>query len=312
VVDPVEPENPKESVASISDLTVSAVQCNEVLLSWSDVNTEDAYRVRRRIPGGSYEILTDLAANAQSYVDTQVDPGVTYEYMVRPMQNGVAVAVSNVPSVSVPQCPVANEPEITNISTACEDGSGTITFTFVDNPGRTHIAFSIDAGNTFTSVPDQNGSYTFGGLANGVYDLWTQWGNGDSPTDLEDVELSCKTFVVEPEPIPVPESEVPEEPTEPEPPVVEEGPVQNLAVVPQMVKDYGELHFSVHDASLRLGVEIFNSQGSKVRDFSVQNLHVGNNQIWIKDSHQLHTGVYVVKVSVSGVVVATTTFSKGR
>jgi len=283
-VDASEPP-PSSSLINITDLTAVAADCGSVQLQWSDVDGEHEYRVRRRLPGQTYSILADLPANSTSYTDTEVEPGVSYEYMVRPMQNGTAVKISNVPAVTVPQCQVEVLPEVTSITTACGADAGSITFHFDDTPGRTNIAFSINGGNSYTSVSDQVGSYTFDHLADGVYELWSQWGNGDEPTDLDDVEISCA------------------------PPLVE-GPVQNLMVSPDVVRDYAELQYDLTQRTV-LNIQVFDSQGNKVRDFIEQNAHVGFNATWIKDSHQLGTGVYLVRVSVNGSVVASASFSKG-
>ncbi|WP_306644043.1 HYR-like domain-containing protein [Sanyastnella coralliicola] len=89
-------------------------------------------------------------------------------------------------------------PEVTVSSTDvdCVDNNGTITFTFVDNPARTNIEFSIDGGATWPAeynVLDNTGSFTITGLAPGTYDLAVRWGNDECEVDLPDetIEEGC-------------------------------------------------------------------------------------------------------------------------
>lgn len=89
----------------ISDLSATATACDSVALSWSDVDGEDKYRVRRAPQGSSsYTILADLPANSTSYVDASANESTSYQYMVRPMVNDTAVNISNTPNVTTPQC----------------------------------------------------------------------------------------------------------------------------------------------------------------------------------------------------------------
>jgi fibronectin type 3 domain-containing protein len=87
--------------SDISNLQATAVS-NGVLLTWSDTQGEDAYRVRRRTVGGTYANIFDVPANTTSFIDNTGASGVQYEYMVRPMLNGTAVAISNVVLATFP------------------------------------------------------------------------------------------------------------------------------------------------------------------------------------------------------------------
>lgn len=95
----------------ITDLTAVATSCNSVRLTWSDVSGEDAYRVRRRLSSETaYIILADVAADVTNYIDATAIEGISYAYMVRPMQAGVTVKVSNTPIVTTPICYVNQAP----------------------------------------------------------------------------------------------------------------------------------------------------------------------------------------------------------
>jgi arylsulfatase A-like enzyme len=93
-------------ITDITDLEVTAT-CSSVKLTWSDVNGESGYRVRRKIEGeATYTNLGDVAQDAQTYTDKDITEQVTYIYQVRPLDGGTAVAVSNNPKVTIPTCTI--------------------------------------------------------------------------------------------------------------------------------------------------------------------------------------------------------------
>lgn len=134
----------EDPVADINDLEVLAQNCTSVLLTWSDVTGEEGYRVRRKeSSAGSYSILEDLPAGAESYTDQTVAEGVDYTYMVRPMKSGNAVAVSNTPSIEIPACePDVLEPEISfqgiEVGQVLSGEKVIKTFAFDPNYGNDH------------------------------------------------------------------------------------------------------------------------------------------------------------------------------
>lgn len=92
-------------ITDINDLKLSAEDCKTVTLTWTDVAKEDAYRIRRKIEGETaFTNLTDVEADSESYIDTDVQEGVIYIYQVRPVQDGKAVKNSNQPQITVPNC----------------------------------------------------------------------------------------------------------------------------------------------------------------------------------------------------------------
>ena len=95
------------AVSDIDNLSASSPSCTSVVLNWADVEGEEQYRIRRKITGtNAYEILADVSAETTSYTDNTVAESTSYDYMVRPMQAGVAVALSNVPTIQTPVCAV--------------------------------------------------------------------------------------------------------------------------------------------------------------------------------------------------------------
>lgn len=92
-------------LSDISDLEVSVTNCPNVKLTWSDVGGETAYRIRRKKPNENvFTNLTDVPANTESYVDNSAQAGQSYIYMVRPVEDGQAVKISNQPTISIPNC----------------------------------------------------------------------------------------------------------------------------------------------------------------------------------------------------------------
>jgi hypothetical protein len=99
------------TISDINDLTAVSTHAPSVNLTWSDVNGEQGYRVRRKLPGENYVNLQDLPANSESYTDTNVEHGLSYTYMVRALLGGVAVNISNTPTVKVPESVVSSSSE---------------------------------------------------------------------------------------------------------------------------------------------------------------------------------------------------------
>jgi hypothetical protein len=86
----------------ITDLTASLNQSCDVVLKWSDVAGETGYRVRRRTSQQTaFTNIADVAANATSFKDVNVNTNVTYVYQVRPLVNGIAVELSNETQIKI-------------------------------------------------------------------------------------------------------------------------------------------------------------------------------------------------------------------
>jgi len=93
-----------KAISNISDLRVLAKGCQPKLL-WTDVAGEDGYRIRRKLTSETvYTNIVDVAANSTSYIDVSTDTNTEYQYVVRPLSAGVAVANSNVVSFKTPAC----------------------------------------------------------------------------------------------------------------------------------------------------------------------------------------------------------------
>ncbi len=73
-----------------------------VNLSWSAVSTATGYSLERKIEGGSYTILKDLAKTATSYSDTTVEAGQTYLYLIKSVRDGKKSTGTETGKVTLP------------------------------------------------------------------------------------------------------------------------------------------------------------------------------------------------------------------
>lgn len=95
-----------------------------VLLAWSDLSDgEDAYQVRRRIIGGSWSTIANLSANTESYLDTNVVAGSTYEYTVRAIDGSTNGPLSNVTSITLDNGTAVRQLYIAGVNASSDDGN---------------------------------------------------------------------------------------------------------------------------------------------------------------------------------------------
>ena len=84
---------------------------------------------------------------------------------------------------------------VTSTNPGCDAEDGTITFSFDDRDDRSNIEFELRQGTAIVKafddhmVPDNAGSYTISGLAEGSYQAYTRWGNDECEVDLGAVIL---------------------------------------------------------------------------------------------------------------------------
>jgi arylsulfatase A-like enzyme len=92
--------------SDILDLAAVVNNCS-VKLTWSDVQGEEGYRIRRKMSNDLVYInIGDVAANVKTFIDQTIDNETDYIYVVRPLLGGVAVASSNSVDVSTKICPI--------------------------------------------------------------------------------------------------------------------------------------------------------------------------------------------------------------
>lgn len=111
----------------------------------------------------------------------------SYQYRCIASNSCTNTATSNAVTLTV------DKPEVTlsaTEETPCDTNDGTITFTFLDNPNRTGIQFSIDGGTTYTSIYEDNiGSVTLTGLAPNTYSVYSKWGNGQCEVEIGNITV---------------------------------------------------------------------------------------------------------------------------
>ena len=125
---------------------------------------------------------TDIpGANNMTFDPPALDATVWYRRVAicpceeAPTTNAFDVHVKTLPQVTV-----------STTDADCDGNGGSVTFSFVNDPGRSHIEFSLDGGATWPAeytVADNSGSLTID-LTAGTYHLFTRWGNNQCPVDL--------------------------------------------------------------------------------------------------------------------------------
>ncbi len=151
-----------------------------ILFEFADDPNQTA--IELSIDGGqNYVSVDDTQA---SYLFEDLVPG-TYDLMIQ-WPNGACEV--DMPDVVIGEHTLPSAILNSNAE-LCQGADGSINFSFNDDPSRTNIAFSIDGGLNYTSVPDDSGFYEFNGLSAGNYDTWVRWGDGDCAMDLGDIEI---------------------------------------------------------------------------------------------------------------------------
>lgn len=100
---------PTQPPSAPTNFAASMPVANQILLTWTDTaTTETGFKIDRSTDGVTFSPLTTVSANAVSYADTTVTPGVAYTYRIRSTNTvGDSVNVGPVSAtaagVSVPQ-----------------------------------------------------------------------------------------------------------------------------------------------------------------------------------------------------------------
>ncbi len=140
----------------------------------------------------------DFGANASPATATGAGPHtVTYTLPVNQLGNGTATVsltatLSGCSANDEATITIQDTPEgtLTKTDATCGDDNGTITVTFPDNPDRNGIQFSSDGTNFISNILDDSGSYTFSGLAPGIYEITSRWGNGQCEVSLGSITIN--------------------------------------------------------------------------------------------------------------------------
>jgi titin len=140
--------------AAPTSLSLAAVSCNEISLSWTDnADNEENYIIERKEAGGTYSVIeASLAPDTESYSDTSVSAETAYYYRIKAVNSIGDSAYSNETHITTPACgAVPSAP--TGLSAAAASSSE-ISLTWTDNSDN-EDGFKIErktSGGTFAEV----------------------------------------------------------------------------------------------------------------------------------------------------------------
>jgi hypothetical protein len=137
--------------AAPTNLVITRVANAAITLSWDDAsNTEEGFKIERKIGGGAFELLATVGQNAGVYTDDGLSPSQTYTYRVRAFNRGGASAFSNEVSATLPSLPAAPSGLQSTVL-----GSTSVRLTWVDNSDNEsgfRIERSGNGGASYTVV----------------------------------------------------------------------------------------------------------------------------------------------------------------
>ncbi len=82
--DPINGGSPPDTP---DDLTATARNATQIELSWSDVNGETGYRIRRGLADSFFDANIAIPANETRYIDVGLNPETAYKYTIEPISN---------------------------------------------------------------------------------------------------------------------------------------------------------------------------------------------------------------------------------
>ncbi len=143
---------------------------NKIDLSWSSVEGATSYNIKRSTtPGGPYDTIANNVTE-ESYIDTAVETGITYYYVVSAVVNGVEGPNSNEASATIPQKTnqlklVLEVKEEKQLSVSAELSDNTEMEWFSSDPAIATVdangrVKALKPGNTVITCTSEDGSYT--------------------------------------------------------------------------------------------------------------------------------------------------------
>lgn len=153
-------------------LNLAAISNNDNIdLSWNAVEGATSYNIKRSITtGGPYD--TVATGSAIIFTDTDVDPGVTYYYIVSAVVSGTESANSNEASAIIEVTPITNILKVVlevdeelqlsvdddlDVNTEMNWTSSDNTVAKVDTNG---VVTALSPGNTVITATSEDGTYT--------------------------------------------------------------------------------------------------------------------------------------------------------
>jgi len=128
--------------ASPTNLQGTAINCNQIDISWQDNATDETnYIVERKIEGGSYSVKATLPANTTIYSDTSVSENTKYYYRVKAKNGFGDSGYSNEINITTPPC--GTPPNTPTNLTLIVVSSSQIDLSWSDNSDN-EIGFKIE------------------------------------------------------------------------------------------------------------------------------------------------------------------------
>ena len=135
--------------------------------------------------GNTYTLQVNDALGVAAF--TNLEPGI-YDLYARWADQSCTISLGQADLTRVSGGP---EPEMTIQNPTCGNNDGRIVFSFDDSPDQSFIEFSLDGGETYPLiVNDQLGIAAFTNIGAGVYEIFTRWGDGSCPSGLGMVDLT--------------------------------------------------------------------------------------------------------------------------
>jgi Matrixin/Fibronectin type III domain len=155
--------------AAPGNLTAQAVSSTEIRLTWQDNSTnETAFRVERKLRGGTFKTVLTLAAGTTTAVSTGLQPATEYIFRVRAGGEGGNSAYSNTASATTlsATAPPAPPAGLLDGTAVCGDGE---TLCLLGSRFKVRVAWRNGAQGGTTGVgraverTDQSGTFWFFG-----------------------------------------------------------------------------------------------------------------------------------------------------
>lgn len=149
------------AAAESHTVSVSNTSCGVVEVTWTGVDGADGYRVRRKVVGDAvYTNIGDVSKNARTFSDVSVTENVEYQYVVRPLNNGVASGTSSTPRITH-QCEsnTGTGPDIADLKAKLNACQGVeLTWTGVSNADAYRVRRKKINDATYTILKDVSSS----------------------------------------------------------------------------------------------------------------------------------------------------------
>ncbi|MEK7464325.1 MAG: fibronectin type III domain-containing protein [Patescibacteria group bacterium] len=137
-----------------TNLSAAAASISQINLSWTDVSSEDNYKIERSADGTAFTSITNaVSANVITYSDTGLDANAKYYYRLSACNAGGCSTPSSVANATTLSPPPVAPPAPSNFSAAAASVSQ-INLAWIDNSNN-ETKFEIDRspdGTSFTKL----------------------------------------------------------------------------------------------------------------------------------------------------------------